>query len=81
MYLVHKRRVGQTKGERIKMVTIIHERDACIGCGACVAICPDNWVMKDDGKSSPKKTNISDNELECNKQAAEACPVDCIKIN
>lgn len=62
------------------MAKIIHEREKCIGCGACVAICEDNWEMADDGKSSPKKTEISANEMECNKNAAEACPVQCIHI-
>lgn len=41
---------------------IVHERDRCIGCGACASACPDNWKMEDDGKSSPKKQSwmISD---------------------
>ena len=62
------------------MAKIIHKRDDCIGCGACTAICPTNWEMKDDGKVSPKKTELSGNEVDCNKNAAEACPVQCITI-
>lgn len=62
------------------MVRITQKRGDCIGCGACVAICPDNWEMAEDGKSRPKKTTISANELECNKNAEEACPVQCIKV-
>ena len=57
---------------------IIHEREACIGCGACAAVCPDNWKMADDGKSDPIKTEVK--EIGCNKEAADACPVQCIKI-
>ncbi len=57
---------------------IQHDRDACIGCGACAGICPDNWMMADDGKSKPKKTDLDD--MGCNQQAADACPVQCIKI-
>jgi ferredoxin len=57
---------------------IIQDREKCIGCGACVAVCPDNWFMEDDGKSSPKKTTIE--KEGCNKQAVEACPVQIIKI-
>ncbi len=56
---------------------IIQNRDVCIGCGACVSVCPDNWVMKGD-KSHPKKTEI--NDIGCNKEAADVCPVQCIKI-
>jgi len=57
---------------------IEHDRDSCIGCGACASICPANWEMAKDGKSNPKKTELID--LGCNQQAADACPVQCIKI-
>ena len=57
---------------------IVQDREKCIGCGACVAVCPDNWFMDDDSKASPKKTVIE--KEGCNKQAAEACPVQIIKI-
>lgn len=57
---------------------IIHMRKLCIGCGACATICPENWEMADDGKSKPKKTDLDD--ISCNKEAADACPVSCIKM-
>ncbi len=57
---------------------IIHQRDKCIGCGNCVAICPQNWEMTDDGKAEVKETEID--TLGCNKQAEEMCPVGCIQI-
>lgn len=56
---------------------IILDRDACIGCGSCAAICPENWVMEGD-KSKPKKIQVK--EIGCNKEAADACPVQCITI-
>ncbi len=56
---------------------IILDRDACIGCGSCAAICPENWVMEGD-KSKPKKNQVK--EIGCNKEAADACPVQCITI-
>ncbi len=59
------------------MIKIIHEREKCIGCGACTAAC-DNWEMADDGKSKPKKTELE--EVGCNQAAADTCPVQCIKI-
>jgi len=58
-------------------VTITHDMEKCIGCGACAAVCPDNWVMEGD-KSKPKKTRL-ENEG-CDRQAADACPVQCIKV-
>ena len=57
---------------------IVHERDKCIGCGACVNVCPDNWQMAKDGKSKPKKTDID--EPGCNQSAADSCPVQCIHV-
>ena len=56
---------------------IKHDINACIGCGACAAICPDNWEME-GGKSKPTKTNLED--VGCNEDAADACPVQCITV-
>ncbi len=56
---------------------VIQDHGACIGCGACAAVCPDNWAM-DGAKAKPKKTTVKD--LGCNKEAADACPVQCIKL-
>lgn len=56
---------------------IIHDKNKCVGCGACVAVCPDNWAYEGE-KPVPKKTKVS--EIGCNQVAAESCPVSCIKI-
>ena len=57
------------------------DKDKCIGCGACAAQCPENFEMKNDGenKASVKKAKVED--LGCNKDAEEVCPVDAIKIS
>jgi len=57
---------------------ILHDREKCIGCGTCVALCPENWEFDDEGKVKPKKTEID--EIGCNKEAKESCPVEAIKI-
>lgn len=57
---------------------IEQDRDNCIGCGACVGACPENWELKDDGKASPKKTEVDD--VGCNQKAADVCPVQIIKV-
>lgn len=69
---------------------IEYVRPECIGCGACAAIHPDRWVMDDDGKSNVvdakrlenehEELDISDEEFEQNKEAAECCPVNVIHI-
>lgn len=62
------------------------EREKCIGCGSCQALCPKYFEIIDDGKSSIKGAAKSDiqeletSKLECAESAAEACPVQCIHI-
>jgi len=51
-------------------------RDACIGCGTCVAVCPGVFQIKEDGKSDvvdPK--GGTEEEIQ---QAIDSCPVQCI---
>jgi ferredoxin len=70
------------------MAKVTHLKDICIGCGACVAVCPKYWEMKGDGKShlkGAKMINPDHFELvlpnaECNGEAASSCPVSCIKV-
>ena len=59
---------------------IEHDRDNCIGCGACVAVNEENWEMADDGKSKSKKNEFDEEDLPKEKEAAEACPVNVIHI-
>ena len=57
---------------------IEHDIEACIGCQACVGVC-DNWVFDEEsGKAKPKQTELD--EIGCNQEAADVCPVQCIKI-
>lgn len=72
------------------MLKIAHYREKCIGCGACVACCPNSWEMsnedgKADLKGAEKKKDlwlkeVDRVEAEENQLAAEACPVNIIKI-
>lgn len=69
------------------MAKVIQEREKCVGCGACAAVCPKYWEMKGDGKSFLKESTIIEGnhvltleDPECNTEAAEACPVKCIKV-
>ena len=72
-------------------MTIIHQRDKCIGCNYCVEYAPFRWVMsRIDGKSvlldgiSKKgfwSVKVTEHEREANLKAAKACPVNIIKIS
>ncbi len=52
------------------------DQDACIGCGACTSC--DNFELGDNNKASAKKEEVED--LGCNQEAADNCPVQCIKV-
>ena len=52
-------------------------KETCIGCGSCVAICPSNFQIGADGKSEA----ISQENNPCIKDAADTCPVQAIKIS
>jgi ferredoxin len=62
------------------------EREKCIGCGSCQALCPKYFQLQDDGKSHIQdavKQDVEELEvekLECAESAAEACPAQCIHI-
>lgn len=66
---------------------IILEREKCIGCRSCQVLCPKYFELIEDGKShlinSKRKSKNEELEVEkidCIKEAAEACPVQIIKI-
>ncbi len=62
---------------------ITHDRKACIGCGACVSVCPENWEMIEKNgefKAKPKKLEINEDEYTSNNEASTICPVECIHI-
>lgn len=60
------------------MVKITYKKEDCIGCGACAAVCPDNWELVGD-KAKPK--NLNPKEVGCNQDAADGCPVNCISVH
>jgi len=63
------------------MVKIEYNKEACIGCGACAAQCPDNWeIVEEEGQYKAKLKNKEPAELGCNQDATDSCPVNAIKI-
>lgn len=51
--------------------------DSCIGCGACESICDAVFSMED--KAVVNEAAVADN-IDCVKEAADACPVGAIEI-
>lgn len=70
------------------MKKIIYEKDKCISCGTCSAVCPDHWEMGEDRKAQLKDGvaeagNVFTKQLEeagCNDLASQNCPAQCIHV-
>ncbi len=51
-------------------------KDLCIGCGTCEALCPDVFKINIEGKSEV----IKEDNFGCAKNAMESCPVQAIEV-
>ena len=55
-------------------------KDACIGCGACQAVCPKVFELDDDGYAKTIKNEIKDEEKDEVIEASEGCPTSAIEV-
>ncbi len=53
-------------------------KDLCIGCGACQAVCPEVFEIEDDGLATVISI-INDNVKEDAIDAKEGCPTSAIE--
>ena len=53
--------------------------DACIGCGACAAICDEVFEMNDEGLSEVVVDTVQEENEESVKEAIESCPTVAIE--
>ena len=53
------------------------DKNICIGCGACAALCPNIFQLDAEGKSEV----ISQDDAACAKNAAESCPTQAISVS
>lgn len=61
-----------------KVINVVSvNKNICIGCGACVSVCPDGFQIGSDGKSQAKP---GAEKLECVEAAASGCPVQAITV-
>ena len=57
------------------------DKDICIGCGACAAICPDVFEIDEDGLAVSVVESVNEEVKEDAIDAKEGCPVNAIKEN
>lgn len=72
------------------MPKIIHYREQCIGCNACVENAPSYWEIDEkDGKANLKNAtkkgdtyvlDVTEVEIEQNENARDDCPVSIIRL-
>lgn len=68
---------------------IVFERQKCLDCGSCQAVCSKYWKLAENGKAellgskqNPKTKNyeLEVKNIGCNQEAVDSCPVQCIHI-
>ncbi|MFZ5354081.1 MAG: ferredoxin [Bacillota bacterium] len=56
------------------------DKDACIGCGLCEAVCPKVFKMTDEGVAEAIEGELSEEVKEKAEEAKAQCPVEAISI-
>lgn len=62
------------------MAKIVLDKEKCIGCGACQAVCPKYFELAEDNKSQVKKEEIDQADINCLEDAVNGCPVQAISL-
>lgn len=55
-------------------------KDACIGCGACAAICDEVFEINDEGLSESKVEEVKEELQDEVRDAADSCPTGAIEV-
>ena len=56
------------------------DKEKCIGCGSCVAICPDFFELDEENKAIFKENKEENNKDDkCVQETIEICPVEAIE--
>jgi len=54
-------------------------REKCAGCGACVALCPNYFMLDSEGLSKVKKESVDKKDEKLVLEAKDACPAGAIE--
>jgi len=54
--------------------------NACIGCGACAAVCPEVFELTDDGIAKEKEEIVKEEDKDGAIEASEGCPTSAIEV-
>jgi len=54
------------------------DKETCIGCGSCTAVCSDSFELSEDNKAHLKEKG---EDAKCVKEAVDICPVQAIEIS
>ncbi len=57
-----------------------HVNHNCIGCGLCTSLCAGVFTMTDEGVAAARD-EISPDQKDAVREAAESCPVDAIELS
>ena len=60
------------------MAEVIIDVDECIGCEACVEVCPEVFAFNDDDEKA-YVIEGSDADADCVHEAIASCPAECIE--
>lgn len=58
----------------------IVNQEACIGCGACAAICDKVFEINDEGLSTTITDKVEEEDSQEIRDAADACPTGAILV-
>ncbi|WP_326908657.1 ferredoxin [Sedimentibacter sp. MB31-C6] len=56
------------------------DRDTCIGCGVCVALCPDVFELDDENISVVISDPVPTEFESCAEESKQECPVGAITV-
>ena len=55
-------------------------KEACIGCGACAAICDSVFEIDDEGLSVVKEEKVKEEDKQAVIDSSESCPTGAIEV-